>query len=155
MQLANYVNKSADNVNIIYNFKSDVTNIILEIPVKCISAGLYPYDVYKTLYYTASEPVIDKFCAGDVETDVKIRGAPEYRETLSGLLSVPIISPFGVAGEAGDYITVHKEKAQGRIYHKNRMRCLSFSATGISRTELCKIVSSFPFTGSCHGEVCQ
>ena len=155
LQMANYVNKSADNVNIIYNFKSDVTNIILEIPVKCISAGLYPYDVYKTLYYTASEPVIDKFCAGDVETDVKIRGAPEYRETLSGLLSVPIISPFGVAGEAGDYITVHKEKAQGRIYHKNRMRCLSFSATGISRTELCKIVSSFPFTGSCHGEVCQ
>ncbi len=155
LQLASYVNENADNVNIIYNFKSDVTNIIFEIPIKCISAGLYPYDVYKTLYYTASEPIIDKFFADDVETDVKIRGESGYRETLSGLLSVPVISPFGMVGETGDYINVHREKAQGRIYHKNRMRVLSLSATGISRTELCRLVSSFPFTGSCHGEVCQ
>ena len=155
LQLAKYVNKSADNVNIIYNFKSDVTNIVLEIPVKCASAGLYPYDVYKTLYYTASEPVVDKYFEGDVETDVKIRGDARYRKTLSGLLSVPVLSPFGIAGEAGDYITVHKESAQGRICHKNRMRSMSLSVTGISRSKLGRIVSDFPFTGSCHGEVVQ
>lgn len=153
LQLAKYVSKSADNVNIIYNFKSDVTNIVLEIPVKCASSGLYPYDVYKALYYTAAEPVVDKFFAGDVETDIKIRGTGRYRKTLSGLLSVPILSPFGIAGEAGDYITVRKEQAQGRIYHRNRMRVLSFSVTGISRSDLRRIVSTFPFTGNCHGEV--
>ena len=155
LQLAKYVNKSADNVNIIYNFKSDVTNIVLEIPVKCASAGLYPYDVYKTLYYTASEPVVDKYFEGDVETDVKVQGDARYRKTLSGLLSVPVLSPFGIAGEAGDYITVRKESAQGRIYHKNRMRSMSLSVTGISRSKLGRIVSDFPFTGSCHGEVVQ
>ena len=155
LQLAKYVNKSADNVNIIYNFKSDVTNIVLEIPVKCASAGLYPYDVYKTLYYTASEPVVDKYFEGDVETDVKVRGDARYRKTLSGLLSVPVLSPFGAAGEAGDYITVHKESAQGRICHKNRMRSMSLSVTGISRSKLGRIVSDFHFTGSCHGEVVQ
>ena len=155
LQLAKYVNKSADNVNIIYNFKSDVTNIVLEIPVKCASAGLYPYDVYKTLYYTATEPVVDKYFEDDVETDVKIRGAARYLKTLSGLLSVPVLSPFGAAGEAGDYITVHKESAQGRICHKNRMRSMSLSVTGISRSKLGRIVSDFPFTGSCHGEVVQ
>lgn len=155
LQLAKYVNKSADNVNIIYNFKSDVTNIVLEIPVKCASAGLYPYDVYKTLYYTASEPVVDKYFEGDVETDVKVRGDASYRKTLSGLLSVPVLSPFGIAGEAGDYITVRKESAQGRICHKNRMRSMSLSVTGISRSKLGRIVSDFPFTGSCHGEVVQ
>lgn len=155
LQLAKYVNKSADNVNIIYNFKSDVTNIVLEIPVKCASAGLYPYDVYKTLYYTASEPVVDKYFEGDVETDVKVRGDARYRKTLSGLLSVPVLSPFGAAGEAGDYITVRKESAQGRICHKNRMRSMSLSVTGISRSKLGRIVSDFPFTGSCHGEVVQ
>ena len=155
LQLAKYVNKSADNVNIIYNFKSDVTNIVLEIPAKCASAGLYPYDVYKTLYYTASEPVVDKYFEGDVETDVKIRGDARYRKTLSGLLSVPVLSPFGIAGEAGDYITVHKESAQGRICHKNRMRSMSLSVTGISRSKLGRIVSDFHFTGSCHGEVVQ
>ena len=155
LNLAKYVNKSADNVNIIYNFKSDVTNIVLEIPVKCASAGFYPYDVYKTLYYTASEPVVDKYFADDVETDVKIRGDARYRETLSGLLAVPFRSPFGMTGEAGDYITVRRESAQGRIYHKNRMRVMSFSVRGISRSKLRKIVSDFPFTGSCHGEVGQ
>ena len=155
LQLVKYVNKSADNVNIIYNFKSDVTNIVLEIPVKCASVGLYPYDVYKTLYYTASEPVVDKYFAEDVETDVKIRGDARYRETLSGLLALPICSPFGITGESGDYITVRRESAQGRIYHKNRMRVMSFSVTGISRSKLSKIVSDFPFTGSCHGEVGQ
>ena len=155
LQLAKYVNESDDNVNIIYNFKSDVTNIVLEVPVKCASAGLYPYDVYKTLYYVASEPVVDKYFVGDVETDVKIRGDARYRKTLSGLLAVPVLSPFGAAGEAGDYITVHKESAQGRIYHKNRMRSMSLSVTGISRSKLGKIVSDFPFTGSCHGEVGQ
>jgi len=155
LQLAKYVNKCANNVNIIYNFKSDVTNIVFEIPVKCASAGLYPYDIYKTLYYTASEPVVDKYFTDDVETDVKIRGGARYRETLAGLLSVPVLSLFGMAGEAGDYISVHKEKAQGRIYHKNRMRVMSFSVTGISKSKLRKIVSDFPFTGSCHGEVGQ
>ena len=155
LQLAKYVNENDDNVNIIYNFKSDVTNIVLEVPVKCASAGLYPYDVYKTLYYVASEPVVDKYFVGDVETDVKIRGDARYRKTLSGLLAVPVLSPFGAAGEAGDYITVHKESAQGRIYHKNRMRSMSLSITGISRSKLGKIVSDFPFTGSCHGEVGQ
>lgn len=155
LQLAKYVNKSANNVNIIYNFKSDVTNIVLEIPVKCASAGLYPYDVYKTLYYTASEPVVDKYFEGDVETDVKVRGDARYRKALSGLLSVPVLSPFGAAGEAGDYITVRKESAQGRICHKNRMRSMSLSVTGISRSKLGRIVSDFPFTGSCHGEVVQ
>ena len=155
LQLAKYVNKSADNVNIIYNFKSDVTNIVLEIPVKCASAGLYPYDVYKTLYYTASEPVVDKYFEDDVETDVKVRGDARYRKALSGLLSVPVLSPFGIAGEAGDYITVRKESAQGRICHKNRMRSMSLSVTGISRSKLGRIVSDFPFTGSCHGEVVQ
>ena len=155
LQLAKYVNKSTDNVNIIYNFKSDVTNIVLEIPVKCASAGLYPYDVYKTLYYTASEPVVDKYFEGDVETDVKVRGDARYRKTLSGLLSVPVLSPFGIAGESGDYITVRKESAQGRICHKNRMRSMSLSVTGISRSKLGRIVSDFPFTGSCHGEVVQ
>jgi len=155
LQLVKYVNNGADNVNIIYNFKSDVTNIVLEIPVKSASAGLYPYDIYKILYYTTSEPVVDKYFADDVETDVKIRGDARYRKTLSGLLSVPVLSPFGMAGEAGDYINVHRESAQGRIYHKNRMRVMSFSVTGISRSKLRKIVSSFPFTGSCHGEVAQ
>ncbi|MBR4158492.1 MAG: hypothetical protein IKT97_00335, partial [Spirochaetia bacterium] len=77
------------------------------------------------------------------------------RETLPGLLSVPILSPSGMAGTAGDYISVRKESAQGRIYHKNRMRSMSLSLTGISRSKLGKIVSNFPFTGSCHGEVCQ
>ena len=153
LQLAKYVNKSADNVNIIYNFKSDMSKIVLEIPVKCASAGFYPYDVYKTLYYTVSEPVVDKFFAGGVETDVKIRGEDKYRKSLSGLLSIPVISPYGIAGSAGDYITVRREQAQGRIYHKNRMRCLSFSVTGTSRAELNRLVSSFPFTDSCHGEV--
>ena len=153
LQLAKYVNKCANNVNIIYNFKSNVTNIVLEIPVKCASAGLYPYDVYKTLYYTASEPVVDKYFAEDVETDVKIRGDARYRGTLTGLLSVPVLSPFCMAGAAGDYIKVRQESAQGRIYHKNRMRVMSFSVTGISRPKLRKIVSKFPFTGSCHGEV--
>ena len=155
LRLAKYVKESADNVNIIYNFKSDVTNIVLEIPVKCASAGIYPYDVYKALYCTVSEPVVDKYFAGDVETDVKIRGESKYRETLPGLLSVPILSPSGMAGTAGDYISVRKESAQGRIYHKNRMRSMSLSLTGISRSKLGKIVSNFPFTGSCHGEVCQ
>ena len=153
LQLAKYVNKYANNVNIIYNFKSDLTNIVLEIPVKCVAAGLYPYDVYKTLYYTASEPVVDKYFAGDVETDVKIRGDARYRKTLAGLLSVPVLSPFCMAGAAGDYIKVRRESAQGRIYHKNRMRVMSFSVTGISRSKLREIVSKFPFTGSCHGEV--
>ncbi len=155
LQLAKYVNKNADNVNIIYNFKSDVTNIILEIPVKCASVGLYPFDVYKNLYYTVSEPVVDKYFVDDVETDVKIRGDAKYRETLSGLLSFPVLSPFGMAGEVGDYINVRRESAQGRIYHKNRMRILSFSVTGIRRARLREIVSQFPFTGSCHGEVGQ
>jgi hypothetical protein len=155
LQLAKYVNKCANNVNIIYNFKSDVTKIVLEIPMKCVSAGLYPHDIYKTLYYTASEPVVDKYFADDVETDVKIRGDARYRETLAGLLSVPVLFPFGMAGEAGDYINVHRESAQGRIYHKNRMRVMSFSVTGISRSKLRKIVSDFPFTGSCHVEVGQ
>lgn len=153
LKLAKYVNENADNVNIIYNFKSDVTNIVLEIPIRCVSAGLYPYDVYKTLYYTASEPVVDKFFADGVETDVKIRGEERYRITLSGLLSVPVLSHSGIAGSAGDYINVRREQAQGRIYHKNRMRCLSFSVTGISRSELRTLVSSFPFSDSCHGEV--
>ncbi len=153
LQLAKYVNKYTNNVNIIYNFKSDVTNIVFEIPVKCTSAGLYPYEVYKTLYYTVSEPVVDKYFADDMETDVKIRGDVRYRETLSGLLSVPVLSPFGMAGEVGDYINVRRESAQGRIYHKNRMRILSFSVTGIRRARLREIVSKFPFTGSCHGEV--
>lgn len=155
LQLAKYVNESADNVNIIYNFKSDVTNIVLEIPVKCASSGFYPYDLYKILYYTVSEPVVDKFFAGGVETDVKIRGSAEYRKTLSGLLSVPVVSQGGAAGEAGDYIHVRRELAQGRIYHKNRMRVLSFAVTGISRAELRQLVSTFPFTDSCHGEVGQ
>ena len=155
LQLTKYVNKSTDNVNIIYNFKSDVTNIVLEIPVKCASAGLYPYDVYKALYYTASEPIVDKYFEDDVETDVKVRGDARYRKTLSGLLAVPIRSPFGMTGEAGDHIIVRRESAQGRIYHKNRMRVMSFSVTGISRAKLRKIVSNFPFTGSCHGEVGQ
>ncbi|MBO7431150.1 MAG: efflux RND transporter permease subunit [Spirochaetia bacterium] len=155
LQLAKYVKVSANNVNIIYNFKSDVANIVLEIPVKCASAGFYPYDVYKTLYYTVSEPVVDKFFASEVETDVKIRGDARYRETLSGLLEVPILSPFGQAGEAGDYINVCRESAPGRIYHRNRMRALSFSVTGASRSVLQKLVSDFPFTGSCHGEVGQ
>ena len=155
LQLAKYVNKSIDNVNIIYNFKSDVTNIILEIPVKCASVGLYPFDVYKSLYYTISEPVVDKYFAGDVETDVKIRGDSMYRETLSGILSVPILSTFGRAGVAGDYINVLKESAQGRIYHRNRMRSMSLSVTGISRTKLNRLVADFPFTGNCHGEVVQ
>ena len=153
LQLAKYVNESADNVNIVYNFKSDVTNIVLEIPVKCASAGLYPYDVYKTLYYTASEPVVDKFFVDGVETDVKIRGEERYRKTLSGLLAVPVLSNSGIAGTVGDYINVRREQAQGRIYHKNRMRCLSFSVTGISRAELSALVSAFPFSDSCHGEV--
>ncbi len=153
LKLAKYVNENADNVNIIYNFKSDVTNIVLEIPIRCVSAGLYPYDVYKTLYYTASEPVVDKFFADGVETDVKIRGEERYRITLSGLLSVPVLSHSGIAGSAGDYINVRREQAQGRIYHKNRMRCLSFSVTGISKAELRTLVSAFPFSDSCHGEV--
>ena len=155
LELAKYVNKNTNNVNIVYNFKSDVANIVLEIPVKCALAGLYPYDVYKTLYYTASEPVVDKYFAGDVETDVKVRGDTRGQKTLAGLLSAPVLSPFGQAGEAGDYITVRKESAQGRIYHRNRMRCLSFSVTGISRAKLEEIVSKFPFSGSCHGEVGQ
>ncbi|MBO7516749.1 MAG: efflux RND transporter permease subunit [Spirochaetia bacterium] len=155
LQLAKYVKVSANNVNIIYNFKSDVTNIVLEIPVKCASAGFYPYEVYKTLYYTVSEPVVDKFFASEVETDVKVRGDARYRETLSGLLAVPLLSSFGQAGEAGDYINVCRESAPGRIYHRNRMRALSFSVTGISRSKLRKLVSDFPFTGSCHGEVGQ
>ena len=96
-----------------------------------------------------------KYFEGDVETDVKVRGDARYRKTLSGLLSVPVLSPFGAAGEAGDYITVHKESAQGRICHKNRMRSMSLSVTGISRSKLGRIVSDFPFTGSCHGEVVQ
>ena len=153
LRLAKYVNNSANNVNIIYNFKSDVQNIVLEIPVKCASSGFYPYDVYKALYYTVSEPVVDKFFADGVETDVKLRGEEIYRKSLSGLLSVPVLSPFGGAGEAGDYITVRKEWTQGRIYHKNRMRVLSFSVTGLSKTKLRKLVSEFPFSGSCHGEV--
>ena len=154
LNLAKYVNKGDNNVNIVYNFKSDVQNIVLEIPVKCASAGFYPYDVYKTLYYTASEPVIDKYFEVDVETDVKVGGDKRYRDTLSGLLSVPILSSYGMAGEAGDYIAVRKEMAQGRICHRNRMRCLSFSVTGLSRSRLRKIVSDFPFSDSCHGEVC-
>ena len=153
LQLAKYVNKYTNNVKIVYNFKSDVTNIVLEIPVRCASAGLYPYDVYKTLYYTVSEPVVDKYFADDVETDVKIRGDARYRETIAGLLSIPVLSKFGMAGETGDYISVRREKAQGRIYHKNRMRVMSFSVTGISRSKLRRIVSNFPFTGSCHEEV--
>ena len=153
LQLAKYVNNSANNVNIIYNFKSDVQNIVLEIPVKCASSGFYPYDVYKALYYTASEPVVDKYFADGVETDVKIRGEEGYRKSLAGLLSVPILSPFGIAGEAGDYIMVRREWTQGRIYHKNRMRVLSFSVKGLSRAKLRKLVSDFPFSGSCHGEV--
>ncbi len=153
LQLTKYVNNSADNVKIIYNFKADVTNIVLEIPVKCVSSGLYPYDVYNTLYYTVSEPVVDKFFAGDVETDVKIRGEVRYRNTLSSLLEIPVLTPFGRAGETGDYINVRKESAQGRIYHRNRMRCLSFSVTGLSRTKLHALVASFPFSGNCHGEV--
>ena len=153
LQLAKYVNKYTNNVKIVYNFKSDVTNIVLEIPVKCASAGLYPYDVYKTLYYTVSEPVVDKYFADDVEIDVKIRGDARYRETIAGLLSIPVLSKFGMAGETGDYISVRREHAQGRIYHKNRMRVMSFSVTGISRSKLRRIVSNFPFTGSCHGEV--
>ena len=153
LQLAKYVNNSADNVNIVYNFKADVTNIVLEIPVKCVSSGLYPYDVYNTLCYTVSEPVVDKFFAGDVETDVKIRGEARYRNTLSGLLSVPVLTPFGRAGETGEYINIRKESAQGRIYHRNRMRCLSFSVKGLSRAKLHALVASFPFSGNCHGEV--
>ncbi|MBR3672023.1 MAG: efflux RND transporter permease subunit [Spirochaetia bacterium] len=154
LNLAKYVNKGDNNVNIVYNFKSDVQNTVLEIPVKCVSACFYPYDVYKTLYYTASEPVIDKYFEVDVETDVKVGGDIRYRDTLSGLLSVPILSSYGMAGEAGDYIAVRKEMAQGRICHRNRMRCLSFSVTGLSRSRLRKIVSDFPFSDSCHGEVC-
>lgn len=155
LQLAKYVKTDTNNVKIIYNFKSDVTNIVLEIPVKCASAGFYPYEVYKTLYYTVSEPVVDKFFASEVETDVKVRGDARYRETLSGLLAVPLLSHLGQAGEAGDYINVCRESAPGRIYHRNRMRALSFSVTGISRSKLRKLVSDFPFTGSCHGEVGQ
>ena len=99
-----------------------------------------------------SEPVVDKYFADGVETDVKIRGEAWYRKTLSGLLSAPVLSHFG---QAGDYINIHKELAQGRIYHKNRMRVLSFSVTGIGRRKLRRIVSEFPFSGSCHGEVAQ
>ena len=97
--------------------------------------------------------MVDKYFADGVETDVKIRGESVYRKTLSGLLAVPVLSPFGSAGEAGDYINVRRESAQKRIYHRNRMRTLSFSVTGLGRAELRRLVASFPFTGNCHGEV--
>ena len=152
LQLAKYVNDSTNNVKIIYHFKSDVQNIVLEIPIKCIKSGIYPYDVYRHLYYTVAEPVVDKFFDREVETDVKLRGDIRYRGSLEGLLSMPVLTDDGIM-EAKDLITVRRIPAQGRICHRNRMRCLSLSVTGISRKKLRKLVSEFQFSGSCHGEV--
>ncbi|MBQ3647608.1 MAG: efflux RND transporter permease subunit, partial [Spirochaetia bacterium] len=112
----------------------------------------YPYDVYRHLYYTVAEPVVDKFFDREVETDVKLRGDAKYRESLEGLLSMPVLTDDGIM-EAEDLITVHRIPAQGRICHRNRMRCLSLSVTGISRKKLSTLVRAFKFSGSCHGEV--
>ena len=152
LELANYVNESIDKVKIVYNFKSDMANIVLKIPLKCAGLGLFPYDVYKSLYYAVSEPVVDKYFIDGVETDVKIMGYDKYRKSLAGLLAVPVLTEGGMV-EAGTLVSVHKEYCQTRICHRNRMRCLSFSVTGASGGKLKNLVSSFHFTGGCYGEV--
>ena len=152
LKLARYVNENVNNVNIVYNFKSDNINIVLEIAIKCITFGLYPHDIYKTLYYTIADPVVDKCILPQGETDIKICGDSRYKESMDAVLSVPVPAEGGTV-RAGDLVRTRKELYQSRIYHRNRMRCMSFSVTGTGRDKLQKLISSFPFTGSCYGEV--
>lgn len=129
-----------------------MANIVLKIPLKCAGLDLFPYDVYKSLYYAVSEPVVDKYFIDGVETDVKIMGFDKYRKSLAGLLAVPVLTEGGMV-EAGTLVSVRKEYCQTRICHRNRMRCLSFSVTGAAGGKLKNLVSSFHFTGGCYGEV--
>ncbi len=144
--LAEIIKCGNPDSEIIYHFKSPVPvcSIILD-TAKCSLLSITPEEVFDYLYMSLTSPVISKYYEDGTETDIR------FGISCSGNMGIEDIMEMSLKNRSGNIIQIKniascvKDEAPGRIYHKNRQRCLSISVKNGRKKDIDKILQDTVF----------
>ena len=130
------------DAEIILNYGSMSEMPLITFSVSDSVSGLYPLERCMVTSGLVSGPVTGKLFLADGEHDIRCGSVPcRYPEEAA---MNPWIGKNSVMGS---------ELSFPAIYHRGRSRSLSFSVKGVKSKDLSRLVSDFPFSGDCRGEV--
>lgn len=144
--LAEIIKCASPDSEIIYHFKSPVPvySIILD-TAKCSLLSITPEEVFNYLYMSLNSPVISKYYEEDTETDIRFGIYCTENRGIEEIMDMSLKNRKGNIIQIRNIASFVKDEAPGRIYHKNRQRCLAISVIKGRRNEIDKILQDTVF----------